>query len=101
MNAKEAIKILKEDRYLYESDIVYPGDGSPDGALLLAIDIAIESLEKQIPKKVILGDDEQDYVLCPVCKIELAMMDTWREYESRVYKYCANCGQAIDWSDTE
>lgn len=48
MNAQEAIKVLKEDRYLYESDIVSAGDGSPDGDLLLAIDMAVAALEKQI-----------------------------------------------------
>lgn len=48
MNAQEAIKVLKEDRYLYESDIVSAGDGSPDGELLLAIDMAVDALEKQI-----------------------------------------------------
>ena len=45
---KEAIKVLKKDRYLYESDIVSAGDGSPDGDLLLAIDMAVDALEKQI-----------------------------------------------------
>lgn len=48
MNRQEAIKVLKEDRYLYESDIVSAGDGSPDGDLLLAIDMAVAALEKQI-----------------------------------------------------
>ena len=47
MTNKEAIKELKEDRTLYESDIVEPGDGTPDGDLMLAIDIAVEALEKQ------------------------------------------------------
>lgn len=44
MNRQEAIKVLK----LYESDIVSAGDGSPDGGLLLAIDMAVAALEKQI-----------------------------------------------------
>lgn len=48
MNRQEAIKVLKEDRYLYESDIVSAGDGSPEGDLLLAIDMAVAALEKQI-----------------------------------------------------
>lgn len=47
MNRQEAIKVLKEDRYLYESDIVSAGDGSPEGDLLLAIDMAVAALEKQ------------------------------------------------------
>lgn len=51
MNRQEAIKVLKEDRYLYESDIVSAGDGSPDGDLLLALDMGISAIEKQIPEK--------------------------------------------------
>lgn len=65
------------------------------------IALACKALEKQIPQRVIFGDDEQDDVLCPICKIELAMMDSWDEYESYVYKHCPNCGQILDWSDTE
>lgn len=100
MNAQEAIKELKKDRYLYESDIVSAGDGSPDGDLLLAIDMAVAALEKQIPKKVIFGHDEQDAICCPNCETEIAMMDEYR-YESVFYKHCPNCGQKLDWSDTE
>lgn len=60
--------------------------------------LAVEALEKQIPKKVILGYDEQDYVYCPNCKCELMSMD-W--YDHWKCNYCENCGQALDWSDTK
>lgn len=35
MTNEEAIKELKEDRALYEGDIVEAGDGTPDGQLML------------------------------------------------------------------
>ena len=64
------------------------------------ISTAIEALEKQIPKKVIFGHDEQDAICCPNRETEIAMMDEYR-YESVFYKHCPNCGQKLDWSDTE
>ena len=54
-----------------------------------AFEIAIQALEKQIPKK----PKEKDCIgfntlACPECKMALYL------YEP----YCDNCGQAIDWS---
>ena len=54
--------------------------------------IAIQALEKQMPKK----PEEMDCIgfdtlVCPKCKMELYL------YEP----YCDNCGQKIDWSDEE
>ena len=57
--------------------------------------IAISALEKQIPKKPIsLGEDiDRDVGQCPNCK---EIIDTYEDY-----KYCSDCGQAIDWRDEE
>lgn len=63
-------------------------------------DMAIEALEKQIPKKptpVILGEIFKDaFYTCPCCG------DDWNvnEYGSAM-EYCWTCGQAIDWSEVE
>ena len=68
-----------------------------------------EALEKQIPKKVIFGYDEQDYVRCPQCKSEITAMDDdcllyhcpgcgEKDAILQGDKYCFNCGQALDWS---
>ena len=78
------------------------------------VNVAIEALEKQIPKKVVLGKyyDEQDYVRCPQCKSEIAPMDDdcllyhcpgcgEKDAILQGDNYCFNCGQALDWSDTE
>ena len=53
------------------------------------MELAISALEKQIPKK----PDLDDGVYCPCCLHEFKV-----HYATR---YCTNCGQAIDWSDTE
>ena len=60
----------------------------------------LEAVNKQIPKKVITGCDEQDDIYCPVCKFALATVDD-HEYESTFYKYCPHCSQKLDWSDTK
>lgn len=89
MKNEEAIKELKEDRALYESDIVEAGDGTPDGQLLLALDMAIEALEKQMPRKVAadIYDDGEVSHIC-LCGAEV------KENQA----YCDVCGQALDWS---
>ena len=51
-------------------------------------DMAIEALEKQIPKKVTKS-------VCPSCK----RIFLFRHGEKRKGDYCDNCGQALDWSD--
>ena len=57
-----------------------------------ANEIAIQALEKQIPKKPKERDCIGfDTLVCPECKMALYL------YEP----YCDNCGQAIDWSDEE
>lgn len=98
MNAQKLHDILlkKFDKlcgnYLYQNaDKIEYEQALYDGA---------EALGKQIPKKVILGHDEQDAICCPDCKTEIAMMDGYG-YESVFYKHCPNCGQKLDWSDTE
>lgn len=87
MTPKEAIKILEIAKAEVEWN--YPLDYA------IAIDTAIEALEKQIPKKPIsLGEDiDRDVGQCPNCK---EIIDTYEDY-----KYCSECGQAIDWRDVE
>ena len=94
MKNEEAIKELKEDRALYESDIVEAGDGTPDGQLMLALDMAIEALEKQIPRKTVEQGDGINYN-CPACGRYVGYLDAmaWEKP-----KYCGECGQALDWS---
>lgn len=54
-----------------------------------AVDMAIDALEKQIPKK----PSKPFPILCPVCKDNLDVLSTIQ------VQYCPQCGQALDWSD--
>lgn len=81
MTAKEAIKTLKLAKAEVEWE--YPMD------IAVAIDKAIEALEKQIPKKPLYGNSWNQRK-CPVCGLLL----NWIGYPCR-------CGQMIDWSEVE
>lgn len=101
MTEKEAIKELKEDKSLYETEICQAGDGTPDGDLLQALDMAIEALEKQIPKKPEFiadgyadGELVYDTWVCPSC-------GKYYEVDYDDYDFCPKCGQHIDWSEEE
>lgn len=57
-----------------------------------ALIMAVEALKKQIPKKPIVPWDSIDKTpICPSC--QFGVMAT--------QKYCDECGQALDWSETE
>lgn len=56
-----------------------------------ALDMAIEALDKQIPKKPEL---EGEYYVCPVCGV-------YQETSEGNPPYCINCGQAIGWEEEE
>lgn len=58
---------------------------------LEAFELAISALEKQIPKKVVKHNGSELYH-CPNC-------DTY--FLGNGFKHCTDCGQALDWSDTE
>ena len=71
---------------------------------VIAYDIGIEALEKQMPKKPTPHKVKVDKILigngywckgttvykCPNCG----------EFTTKLYKHCSDCGQALDWSDT-
>nr|DAI64680.1 MAG TPA: zinc-ribbon containing domain protein [Caudoviricetes sp.] len=58
-----------------------------------AVGVAIQALEKQIPKKPDFTEDKE-FALCPCCNGKGLL---------NKQKYCDNCGQKIDsdWSDKE
>lgn len=121
MTEKEAIKELKEDKSLYGTEICQAGDGTPEGDLIMALDMGISALEKQIPKKPILKHDvsvmhinrgnqphewkklEIDNWHCPICDCFVGERVHIRDkvHDQRKKKFCDNCGQAIDWSEEE
>lgn len=68
--------------------------------LSVALQMAIQALEKQIPKKPTYDGDGYapdgtfvwDEWLCPCCGERYEV-----DYDD--YDYCPNCGQKLDWSD--
>lgn len=60
-----------------------------------ALNMAVEALEKHIPKKTTkrqyVPNGTLIYGHCPICYY----------FTKNDFKYCGNCGQALDWSDTK
>ena len=82
------LKAIENLKYLISDDCT---DTQHD--FVEEIKIAIEALEKQIPKKPL--HMHKNYY-CPICK-----EDGWMLWDDAVPndmdKYCGMCGQAIDW----
>jgi len=94
MTAKEAISKIKTmlfcksiDKYIKET-----GHEPENNELWQAIKMAIEALQKQIPKKIRVGKVKGhmlDGYHCPNCM-------EWF-VEKLEFEYCPMCGQRIDW----
>ena len=86
------LKAIENLKYLISDDCT---DTQHD--FVEEIKIAIEALEKQIPKKPL--HMHKNYY-CPICK-----EDGWMLWDDAVPndmdKYCGMCGQAIDWEAIE
>ena len=91
MTAEETISILKIA--IAEVEWNYPMDYA------VAIETAIQALEKQMPKKVTWENARNGkiyvwaWACCPNCQTEICD-EPFEECE-----FCSNCGQALDWSD--
>lgn len=85
MTYEEAIKEISKMKEFAEKRGSYYGDNA-----IPTYTLAISALEKQIPKK----PDLDGGIYCPCCLHEFK-----ENYDTT--SYCPNCGQAIDWSDTE
>ena len=101
MTLEETITML--ELAIAEVEWNYPLDIS------IALETAIEALNKQIAKKIIEQTEEDrefiDYI-CPNCKTTLQQKMkscfAQRFHKTTVYKYryCLHCGQALWWGDT-
>ena len=82
MKIEEAIKDIKEN--------IQPSVGGK------SLEMAIEALEKQIPKKPIKTQDIEGITYFYCCKCS-------RVVGGKSYKflYCPKCGQKLDWSVEE
>ena len=76
MTEIEAIKDIKEN--------ILPCVGGT------SLDMAIDALEKQIPKKVIKWANGTEH--CPTCGCDNSCIG---------YGVCIDCGQKLDWSDED
>ena len=99
MTEKEAIETLQE-KSLERCEAFGFDCGNCDKCeVTIAYDMAIKALEKQIPEKPI---SEERYYICPCCRGDLGVSDDdIFIYEFPTPKYCGDCGQALDWSDTD
>ena len=70
-----------------------------------ARDIAVEAMEKQIPKKPEKVEDRYCKSLytayCPICHWMLARGNYRTGYVEKIHRNCPECLQRIDWTEGE
>ena len=90
--AKKQLEELIQDR----KSFICGGDDEIYKADIEALKTAISALEKQIPKKPLSGIDfmGNEFRICCDCSA-IVRDGEWRA------NYCPDCGQALDWSDTD
>ena len=97
MEIKEAIRRIDNHKHIHFAD-EYPRAIK----ITEALEMAMNALEKQIAKKPVYGDYDEDddgenvipcSAVCPVCSHEFEF-GYWNDEDNH---HCV-CGQAIDWS---
>lgn len=105
MTESEAIKELKEDIALYDNETTRldASVGTPDRSLIDALEMAIQALEKQIPKKPVrmlrcrMGNDYKDYYCTCGRFIGYEPQINIMLNDGKIpKKYCDKCGQRLD-----
>ena len=82
MTESEAIELIEKDLKLHSKDL--------SSKYKNGLRMAIQALEKQIPKKP-KTDDRYVMYICQCCN----------DFVKVSHNYCQNCGQKLDWSDEE
>lgn len=94
MTLEEAIDIVK--CAIGEVEWNYPLDYAE------AFEVAIEALEKQIPRKCrIKSTAKLQTFYCPTCEQVIVSRIENEWLAGRLQKYCDSCGQALIWGDYE
>lgn len=92
--------IEKAIKYLEESKCDQKQGGSYQEYHNTVLDLAINALEKQGPRKIYnepwVGIDGVPYDLCPSCKTNLC---TTGIFPRKKENYCSGCGQKLDWDE--
>lgn len=101
MTAEEAIKVLERQKDICKSMVDFLDEDTRKGLvnvdnLLSTTKMAIETLEKQIPKKTEIWKGQ---ALCPYCGYSFGDMKVINNLVAWNMPHCKNCGQAIDWSE--
>lgn len=102
MTESEAIEILKNIKLFMQLEDK-DNDNKFSDSIYTAIDVAINSLEKQIPKKIIF--QKQSYgtpYRCAECEADQVPIEFFRENgsePSEKYSWCWHCGEKLDWSE--
>ena len=89
MNENEAIEWIESLRDSEDLQEFYYQD-----IFIESLDMAIQALEKQIPKKPITRSNT-NIADCPCCGA------TVRGIKNPFGDWCSNCGQKLDWRDEE
>lgn len=89
---KQAIGILS----LSENDIVETFHELNEYRKIGTVEECRKAVEKQRPKKPKELDTEYGYFICGNCGGAMACTDDFK-----THKYCLNCGQAIQWEESE
>ena len=84
MTEIEAIKIVRKEKAYMDS---HAGRAQSE-----AFQIAMQAIEKQIPKK------PRFYAHNYYCSVCDSLVGN-NEFEWQRFKYCDTCGQKLDWSD--
>ena len=82
MTESEAIELIEKDLKLHSKDL--------SSKYKNGLRMAIQALEKQIPKKP-KTDDRYVMYICQCCN----------DFVKVSHNYCQNCGQKLDWGDEE
>ena len=98
MKIQEAISCLKTDKKYLKSHNICDGE---------EIDIAIEALEKRIPKKTDKVMDrtwgtKEELDVCPLCGCyirKIYFFNDGKKEPCKKMSYCEHCGQAILWEE--
>lgn len=96
MTNREAMEILSKIKENQEYNYKIYGI-KPDEKMFTSLEMGIQALEKQEPKKPI---KKKYKTVCPVCLTSLIIVerayDIYLHEEVYQFKYCRYCGQAID-----